>query len=369
MIRVLNVLPALNYCGGIENYAMAYYRHIDKKKVQFDFITHTNLPCSFGTEIEGMGGRIYPFPEFTIKNFGNIYNDIVEFFKAHREYDVIHCHMANAAFMYLPIAMKFGIKVRIVHSHNTKYADKITHAMRNRLLVAVGLQFATHRIACTKKAGDFLFGKKKYEIIKNAIDCERYAYNAKVRNKMRKMYGVEDRIILGNIARFVPQKNHIFMIDLLRSLLRIDSRYMLCFVGDGELFERIKDYASDIKDHVLYAGVQRNVEDYYNMFDVFILPSIYEGLGIVNIEAQCSGVPVIVSDAVPPDVKVTSLIEFLPLMKDAWVNKIITLTQKDNNRNTYLDDIKKSGYDIRYEAEKLMEMYGRFLNEYSEEKM
>lgn len=369
MIRVLNIIPTLNCCGGMENYVMNYYRYIDKTKIQFDFITHTNLEASFSDEIIKMGGKIYCLPEFKISNLIEIYRSLVKFFKNHKEYKIIHCHMVNAGFLYLPIAMKYGVKVRIVHSHNTKYADKISHAIRNRLLVAIGMQFATHRIACTQKAGDFLFKKRKYEIVRNAIDCERFAYNESIRNKMRKRYGIKDQILLGNIARFVPQKNHMFMVDLLRNLLCIDSRYMLCFVGDGELLTQVKEATSDIEDHVLFVGAQQNVEDYYNMFDFFILPSIYEGLGIVNIEAQCSGLPVIVSDAVPFDVKVTNLIDFLPLTINVWVNKIVEKNKKIDNRMAHLKSIELSGYDVRHEAKSLMEMYERYINECTEVKM
>lgn len=362
-IKVLNILPALNFCGGIESYAMSYYRHINRKKIQFDFITHTDLECSFQKEIESYGGVIYKFPVFTIKNLSLIYKMIDKLLFEHNEYKVIHCHMSNAAFIYFYLAKKHGIKIRILHSHNSKYADTFSHSIRNYPLVWLGNLYTTDRLACSKLAGDFLFGKNKYEIVKNAIDTTRFSFNQYTRKRMRKEYCIEDKFVIGHIGRFVPQKNHKFIISLFKDLLKKNNRYVLCLVGDGPLLPEIKQSVNEIKKNVIFCGVKENVEDFYNMFDVFILPSIYEGLGIVNVEAQCTGVKVIASEFVPREVKVTENIQFLPLIKDKWIKQIEQLHYRD--RKSMIEQIDKSGYNIKLEAKKLEDIYISKLETYN----
>lgn len=361
MIRVLNIVPALNYCGGIENYAMNYYRYIDRDKIQFDFITHTDLECSFESEIENLGGNVFKFPKFSLRNLKMLYFMIDNFFSEHNEYKIIHCHMANAAFLYFYIAKKHNIHVRIIHSHNTKYADKLSHAIRNVFLDKIGIYFANYRMACTKEAGDFLFGHSEYSVIRNAIEVDKYEYDSTIRAAMRKKYGLTDNFIIGHVGRFVPQKNHRFMIRLIRELIKLNNKYMICFVGEGELYNTIIKESEDIKDNIIYAGTQYNVHDYYNMFDAFMLPSIYEGLGIVNIEAQCSGLPLVVSEAVPRDICVTDNVSFLPLSVDKWVNKIIDI--KENYHRETDNKVRNSRYDIKSEVKKLENVYRECVDE------
>lgn len=366
LIRVLYILPALNFCGGIENYAMNYYRRIDKNKVQIDFITHTNLELSFKNEIECLGGKVYQFPVFSIKNFKLIQKKINEFFIFHKnEYSIIHCHMANAAYFYFRIAKKYGINIRILHSHQPSAADKITHKIRNYPLLYLGNKLATHRVACTELAGKFLFKNKSFITIRNAIDVNRFSFSFSKRVKLRKKLKLEDKFVIGHVGRFCAQKNQKFLLEIFKELLMKNKNVYLILIGDGEDKQKIKDYIQnlDLTNRVKIIPPCENVNDYYQIFDAFVFPSLYEGLGIVLIEAQCTGLMVYTSsENIPKDVKVTNNLQFISLKKSAniWANNIL----KNINyiRKNHYEEIKKSGYDIDNEVKILENFYLNLIN-------
>ena len=234
-IRVLYILPALNFCGGIENYAMSYYRNINKDKIQIDFITHTELEASFEEEINTLGGKVYAFPPFKIKKLGTILKKIDNFFKKHaKEYNIIHCHMANAAFFYFKIAKKYNVNIRILHSHQPSASDKLLHKIRNYPLLFLGNKLATHRIACTKLAGDFLFKNYSYKIIRNAINTKRFEFNQYKRLNLRKSLGLENKYVVGHVGRFCAQKNQLFVLEIFKEILEKKENAYLIFVGAGE---------------------------------------------------------------------------------------------------------------------------------------
>ena len=184
-IRILTITPGLNVCGGIESYVMNYYIHM-KEKVKMDFITHDIKDEYYSEIISKNGDNIYLMKKLNLKNFKKVKEDIEHFFEKHHDYDIVYCHMANAAFLYLKYAKEYGIKVRILHSHQNKAADTITHSISNIPLIAIGKRYATHNFACSKIAGDFLFNKKKYYIIKNAIDTNKYKKYKSIQKILRK---------------------------------------------------------------------------------------------------------------------------------------------------------------------------------------
>lgn len=360
LIRVLYILPALNFCGGIENYAMNYYRRINKNKVQIDFITHTNLELSFKNEIENLGGRVYQFPVFSIKNFKDIQKKIKEFFFVHKnEYSIIHCHMANAAYFYFRVAKKYGINIRILHSHQPSAADKITHKIRNYPLLYLGNKLATHRVACTELAGKFLFKNKSFITIRNAIDVNRFSFDLNKRIELRKKLNIENKFVIGHVGRFCAQKNQKFLLEIFKELLKKNKNVYLILIGNGEDKQKIKEYIKNLNlmNEVMIIPPCENVNDYYQAFDAFVFPSLYEGLGIVLIEAQCTGLMVYTSNEnIPKDVKVTSNLKFISLKESAniWASNI--LNNISYIRKNHYEEIKKSGYDINNEV-KLLENY------------
>ena len=267
--------------------------------------------------------------------------------------------MANGAFIYLKYAKKYGIKVRIVHSHQNKAADVFLHAVRNIPLIRIGLRYANTYFACSKLAGDYLFKKKKYHLINNAIDAKRFKYDPKVRKQMRKELGIsDDCFLIGNVGRLCRQKNQRFLIDVFSLVCeKVDSKLLI--IGDGELKKELETHIKELnlEDKVIMHAPVNNVEDYYQAMDMFVLPSLYEGLGIVNIEAQACGLKTIVSDKVPEIAKISDLLSFVKLnaSEQEWADVI--LKNKDYTRKEQKDVLKNSGYDLDYESEKLVKLY------------
>ena len=361
-IRILTITPGLNVCGGMESYVMNYYSRIHDA-VKMDFITHNISDNTYKNMIENNGDSVFIFPKFNVFRIKKSEKFVDNFFKEHHDYDIIHCHMANAAFLYLKYAKKYGIKIRIVHSHQNKYADILSHAIRNVPLVKIGLRYANTYFACSKLAGDFLFKKKKYYLVNNAIDGKRFRYDPVMRNKMRKELGISDGcFLIGNVGRYCPQKNQRFLVDVFCLVSeKIDSKLLL--IGEGDLEKELREHIKElgIEDKVIMHHPVDNVEDYYQAMDMFVLPSLYEGLGIVNIEAQACGLKTIVSDKVPEIAKISDLLTFVKLKasEQEWANEI--LKNKDYERKEQKTILADSGYDIDKESEKLVELYRSLL--------
>lgn len=356
-IKILTITPGLNVCGGIESYVMNYYLKIHNE-VQMDFITHDISDNNYKDMIEKNGDKVYLFPRIGLNLF-KVKKQIEKFFEEHHDYDIVHCHMANAAFLYLKIAKKYGIKVRIIHSHQNKAADVLSHAIRNIPLIKLGVMNANTYFACSKLAGDYLFKHKDYYLINNAIDAKRFKYDQSTRIKIRKELGIEDDcFLIGNVGRLCPQKNQKFLIDVF-SLVCEKVNSKLLIIGDGELKKELEVHITELglDGKVILLPSTNRIEDYYQAMDMFVLPSLYEGLGIVNIEAQACGVKTIVSDKVPEIAKISDLLSFVKLnaSEQTWANAIIK--NKDYERKEQKDILKNSGYDIDYESKKLVDLY------------
>ncbi len=362
-IRILHVLPGLTFCGGIEAYLLNYYRHIDHSKIQFDFITHSRVENGIKAEIESLGGRVFDWEAFRISRFFSIRKQISTFFQQHKgEYAILHCHMANAAFLYFPLAKKNGIKHCILHSHNNRAAATRLHAVRNLPLLYIGNREATERIACAEDAGRFLFGQYPFTIIKNSIDVNKFIYSPSMRTAMREQLHLEKNFIIGHVGRLNPQKNQSFLIRIFNALYQKNPEVRLLMIGEGEDETALKQLVQDLQLQrvVKFLGAKRNIEDYYQAFDAFVFPSIYEGLGIVLVEAQCSGLPTFASaDVIPNDAKVSDLLTFIPLKNniDQWAATIEKCIENKIERKSPVKEICDAGYDIRQEAEVLEQYY------------
>ena len=362
-IKILYITPALNNCGGIESFVMSYYTNFTSN-IKADFITHDIKDNTYKKIIEERGGKVFLLKPFNLKNIFIVHKEIQRFFEKHHDYDIVHCNMANAAYVYLKYAKKYGIRVRIQHSHQNKYADTKTHAFRNFFLIKYGNMFANVNFACSKLAGDFLFRNKTYYIVNNAINIKKYAFNSKKRKNIRRKLNIKDNVVLlGNVGRLCEQKNQIKLVKIMNYLVNIQKcNYKLVIVGDGILYEKLLDETKrmNLMNNIIFVGSVNNVEDYLSAMDIFVLPSLYEGLGIVNIESQSSGLPTIVSDKVPSDIDITNLVKFIKLSDNdcLWGNIIInTKNNSDRSNNNYISLIKSAGYDIYEETKKLEKLY------------
>lgn len=326
-VRVLHVLNNLGY-GGAETFVMNVYRHVERSKVQFDFLIRSNQNGPMLQEIESLGGQVIELPPFPGKALSN-YRALDKFLKVHAdEYEAMHVH-ANALIYVKPLqlAKKYGIPCRIIHSHSTGSRFKMLH-MANTKRVS---HWATHRFACSSLAGEWMFPDEDYEFVPNGIDLEKFAFSETDRRGIRRQYDIENSFVVGHVGRFVPQKNHPFIVEVFEALHKKSPNAVLLLVGDGENLDSIKTLVKSkgLSESVVFVGAVENVEKYYSAMDCFLFPSVCEGLGIVLVEAQANGLPCLVSEAVTQEVNL-GLITYLSLAcsPDQWSKSLAALERE-----------------------------------------
>lgn len=356
-IRVAQMMTDMNY-GGVEMVVMNYYRHIDRTKVQFDFIVLEGSSIPQREEIEKLGGRIYVVPRYT--HLVQYERAIQKIFKENR-YQIVHSHMNTLSVFSLWGAKKIGIPNRIIHNHSTAGKGETKKNLIKYALRPFAKMNATQLCACSRYAGEWMFGKNtEFKVIHNAIDLERYRYNEEVRSELRKELGLEDKFVIGHIGRFCFQKNHDFLIDIFDEVCRKREDAVLMLIGEGELENEVrgKVHRLGLDDRVLFLGKKADAYRYYQAMDVFLLPSRYEGLPVVGVEAQAAGLVTIYSTEVSSEVAVTELTSFISLDKSAerWAEAVIEIGGKYKRRDT-CEDLKKAGFDIKIEAGKLEQFY------------
>lgn len=356
-IRILQVVTYMGR-GGLETMLMNYYRNIDRSKVQFDFLTHRSEKADYDDEIEALGGKIYHVPR--LNPFSRSYLSALDrFFKEHREYQVVHCHQDCLSGVVLKVAKANGVKFTIAHSHNAnqdknlKYLVKIV-AKRNIT------KYADKLFACGQEAGKWMFNTDDFEVLNNAIDTDKYTYDEKKSKEIRKSLGVEGKFVVGHVGRFNPQKNHEFLIDIFDEVQKIEPDSVLMLVGDGDLRGNIENKVKElgIEDKVKFMGIRSDVNDLMQAMDVFLFPSLYEGLGIVLIEAQAAGLKCVISDTIPRDGILTDDVIQVSLAQKAsyWAKKILEYYptyKRCNNKGKILE----ANYDIKDNAKKLEQFY------------
>ncbi len=362
MIRILHVLGGMNQ-GGTENFLMNLYRNIDREKIQFDFLV--NRKGFFDEEIEKMGGRIYYIP--ALQKVGQIVytKKLDDFFKQHKEYKIVHSHLNKVSGLILERAQKANIPTRIAHSHNSQSGRNLVVNIYKNYLGKKILKNATHLFACSDLAAEYLFKERSKEaiIIKNGIETEKFAYSEEKRKKIRDELKIKEKsTIIGNVARFSEQKNHTFLIDIFYEYQKKNPNSYLVLVGKGALEEKIKNKVKklDIESKVKFLGIRTDTDYLYSAFDYFVFPSLFEGLGIVLIEAQVSGLKCFTSDmVVPKDAKITDNLKFIPLCKDSkyWAECIYDLNVAKIQRENQTENVKRAGYDVNDVLHKLELFY------------
>ena len=362
-IRVLHILHSMNR-GGAENAIMNYYRHIDREKVQFDFLLTEPSKCQFEDEILSLGGRVFRVPRLTIRNPFPYLVGVWRFYKSHPEYKIVHSHTSSKSFFPLLIAKLIGIPVRICHSHNTKSEAGLGGFFRNCLKFPLK-RVATHFCACGVEAAIWLYGKKYFNngrvlIVPNVIEAELFSFSKERRYEIRNLLGIpESTVVLGCTARFSFQKNHRFLLCVFNEFNKLVRDSVLLLLGGGELRFEIENQVQELglSDRVHFVGTVPNVSDYVQAMDFFILPSINEGIPLSLIEAQVSGLRCFVSEGVPRESDKTGLVSFLPLEKGVsfWTSRI--LNEISYQRRSHIDDITIAGYNAAISALRLQEFY------------
>jgi len=328
-IKVLHVVSRF-FPGGTQYFVMNLYRATDQSRVQFDFVKHIPDPGPLEPEIRALGGTIYLCPRYNGKNLAAYCAWWDRFFKEHPEYRIVHGHVRSTAALYLAIAKRHG-RITIAHSHSTSNGSGFSARIKN--IMQLPLRFtADYLFACSDKAGAWLYGKSaaarpNYRMIPNGIDCARFAFDPCKRDEMRRTLGLDGHFTVGHIGRFSEPKNHGFLVDVFAQVCAADPEARLLLVGDGDGRPAIEEKcrALGLAGKVLFVGNQMAPQDYYQAMDVFLFPSLWEGLPVSVVEAQASGLPCFISDVITRDVVLTGLVHPLSLRESpaVWAGHLL----------------------------------------------
>lgn len=372
ILHVLHVFGKLNR-GGAESRVMDLYRNMDRTKVQFDFMQHTTRVCDFQPEIEQLGGKVYHVPPFRFWNYFSYCKAWKEFIKKHPEIRIVHGHMTSTASIYLPIAHKKGV-FTIAHSRNAGVdkgiKGKLTKFLRRNLKEKCDRCFA-----CSKLAGEAVFGKEAMEqgnvtIIPNAIDAARFTFDPEVRKQKREELHIQPQeFLIGEVGRFDPQKNQKYAVEILEECRKKNFPAKLILIGEGPLMENVRQQVEELRlqEYVIFTGLQKNVVPFYQAMDFFLLPSFYEGLPGVAVEAQSSGLRGILSDAITTETAMTSLMEFRSVQEPArvWADRIVACGHYE--RQNMLKQMQETGFDVKNLANRLQDFYLRVSEDSAQE--
>ncbi len=358
LVKVLEMIASLNY-GGSQAMIINLCKAMDKEKVQCDFIVDHPEYMGMKEIVESLGSKIYILPTFKGTNVKEIKDAWNGFFDEHPEYQILHSHSRSYASIYLPIAKKHGLKT-IIHSHNTSNGKGFAALVKNILQYPLRKR-ADYFIGCSKEAGEWLFGKKicegeRFFVLNNAIDTDRFIFDEDIRRQYREMFHLKDEKVFIQVGRMNEQKNHPFTLDVFSAYLQTDPEAKLFIVGNGILKESIENriFELRIQDNVTILEYRDDVDHLLQMADVFLMPSLFEGLSVAAVEAQASGIRCLLSDRCDRNVNITGLCEFLPLQKEIWVEKM----KEDVPLRPYTkEDIIKAGFDVDTTAKWLEDFY------------
>lgn len=363
MMRILHVIGSLDM-GGSQMFVLNLYHHIDRSKIQFDFVVREGKNYFLEDKVRELGGKIYKLPTLKFTNYLTYVSAWKKFFKEHPEYKIVHGHIRSTAAIYLKIAKNFGLKT-ISHSHSTRNNSGISAFVKAVLQYPIRF-VADYFFACSKDAGEWLFGKKithqaNFFVVPNAIDTAQFAYNPATRSEMRQKLNVKNNFIVGHVGRLDVPKNHTFLLKIFAEVYKQNPQASLLLVGDGPLKEDLVKQTEqlNIQKAVLFCGNQ-SAAPYYQAMDVFVFPSLYEGLGISIIEAQTAGLPCIVSNHLPQEIDLQGgLIARVDLKETPqhWAEKILCTASKP--RMSQQSAAIAKGFDITEATRWLTNFYAK----------
>lgn len=345
MIRVLQCVNNMHRAG-LETMLMNYYRRIDKTQIQFDFLTHRPERADYDDEIEAMGGKVYYAPRLYPQNTIQYSKFMKEFFKEHPEYTIMHSHIDAMSYLPLKEGKKAGVPIRIAHSHNTSIDKDLKLPLKlyyRKKITSV----ATHYLACGQEAGEFLFPGKDALVIPNAIEKQAFLFNNEVRIAKRNELGIDDsKLVFAHIGRISYQKNHKFLIEIFNEIVKLVPDAILLVIGEGEKEQEIRNQVDSLGlgNSVRFLGKRADVNELYQVMDAFIMPSHFEGVPVVGVEAQFANLTCFFSDKVPKEVSFNDSTYFISLEETAqnWAKFIVEHTSVNREETKIIDD----RYDI-----------------------
>ena len=368
-VRILHILGNTQL-GGAESRIMDLYRHMDRSVVQFDFVVHSKEEGYFNEEIRKLGGRIFRVPRFRVLNYFSYCRAWKKLLQEHRdadgrsEFHMIQGHMTSTAAIYLPIARKCGIETTIAHARSAG-VDKGLKGILTRFLRRNLSKKADYLFTCSELAGISVFGKKavkqgRTRFLPNAIDCQKFAPDPLVREKIRRELGIENCYVIGHVGRFHYAKNHEYLLRVFAELVKRKTRdYVLLLLGEGSGMEDIRILSRElgIGDKVYFLGNKSNVNDYYQAMDYFVYPSRFEGMPGTIVEAQTAGLRCLMSDTICKEVIATELVTTRSISEDPglWADEIEQHLQYQ--RSSRVDEMKELGFDVHGQAVLMTDFY------------
>ena len=362
-IKVLHVLGGLD-SGGAETFVMNVYRKIDLTKFHFDFLVHNPDKDFYLNEVKEKGSKVYYISRYKLYNHFKYVMALNDFFNKHSDYKIVHCHVRSTASIIMKIAKKYGM-ITICHSHSTSNGKGIKAIIKNLYQKNI-VKYADYLAGCSEKSAEWLYGKKYIDkenciIIKNAIDTNKFLYNKKMSETIKKKLNLENKFILGQVGRLSEVKNHIFSLHLLKQYLKINENAVLVFIGDGPLRNILMEETKTlgIENNVVFLLNRSNVNEIIQAFDIFLMPSLYEGLPLSLVEAQTASIPCVISDKIEDGIIINDLVKQCSIEKensiDEWLKGIEDF--KNNKKKNRLEEIKNAGFDINDSINKLEKFY------------
>lgn len=348
--KVLCVLSNMRENNGVANCMMNYFDAMSDQGIAMDFLCLEDVESMFIEHIRTKGGRYLVLPQQNHKPTAENLHFIRRLMQDNT-YDIVHVNIVfGLAYHILKLAKQQHIAVRILHAHNPRESNGWKNTIRFYRYNFRCNSCATHYIACTAHAGKSVFGRRRYTVIPNAVDVSRFTFDPDARKHLRKRFGIEEKWVVGVSARFADQKNPFFTIDIFDEIHRRDQNTVLLWAGWGPLQAEIAEYIRQkgLESDVMLLGNRNDMNKLYSAMDVFLLPSKFEGLGMVFVEAQCSGLYCFASDRVPMDTNVASRIEYLPLKQSPafWAERMLTVREKQILRTVDRKEIREKGYDL-----------------------
>ncbi|WP_312433464.1 glycosyltransferase [Lacrimispora sp.] len=350
--------------GGVETVLLRYFSFIDAEKYELWVVAHGLKVQECADEFEKEGFHIAYLTPKRVSFYQN-YKDFIDLFKREK-FDIVHSHLTEWSCVPLTAALQVGIKVRISHSHMVEHPHGFINKIYYGTRLLWGRLVATHYFSCGKEAGEYLYGKSNVQarhvrVINNAFDISLFAWDELKRNEVRKELNIEpNTVCIGHVGRFDEQKNHKFIIEVFRKYHKMNPNSCLILIGKGHLEGNVSENIAkyDLTECVKLLGIRNDVNELYLGMDAFLFPSLYEGLGIVAIEAQVSNLPVLAANVLPHEAKIVNSMQFLDLNDglDVWINKLNEMVN-NNERKTMTDDIARSGFEITAAAKSLDHMY------------
>lgn len=346
--------------GGVESVIMNYYRHLDHTKVQFDFICDedsTRIPYD---EIKKLGGRVFLVPKY--QKLPQYLKALEDLFRKN-QYHIVHSNINTLSVFPLYAAKKAGAPIRISHSHSTSNVREWKRNIIKNILRPFSKKYATDYFACSELAGRYLFGDKTFDrgevkIIHNAIDLDKFKFDPEARKKLREELGIDEKTtVIGHVGRFVSQKNHDFLVDVFNEYHTKNPDSKLLLIGTGPFEEKIKAKAEklNLTDSVLFLGQRNDTNKLYSVMDVFCLPSLYEGLPVVGVEAQAAGLLCLFSNNITPDIRINkSKSKLLPLELTSWGLNNVDYSRDPSEQESVFN---KSNFNIKNNAKAILNFY------------